>query len=181
MGAEITHVEVERFLSPQRPSGCSTKMRPLCQGRSFRTQGQWAGWPIPRSPVAKEHPEGRGIRAGRRAERPGASHDPARPSRYASSPCAVRDFDRMRENHRFAGRTDFTHPTGSALPAARGFSLSRGAAAAFPRKRERPSFRFSLRYARGVVVSSSASETPRWARTNGSAWRAESSGGQSRG
>jgi hypothetical protein len=32
-----------------------------------------------------------------------------------------------------------------------------------------------------VVVSSSASETPRWARTNGSAWRAESSGGQSRG
>jgi len=26
MDAEITPVEVERFLSPQRPSGCSTKM-----------------------------------------------------------------------------------------------------------------------------------------------------------
>jgi hypothetical protein len=25
MDAEITRVEVERFLSPQRPSGCSTK------------------------------------------------------------------------------------------------------------------------------------------------------------
>jgi hypothetical protein len=26
MDAEVTHVEVERFVSPQRPSGCSTKM-----------------------------------------------------------------------------------------------------------------------------------------------------------
>jgi hypothetical protein len=40
---------------------------------------------------------------------------------------------------------------------------------------------FQLRRVRGVVCSSSASETPRWERTNGSAWRAESSGGQSRG
>src|ERR1043166_4489576 len=32
MGAEITHVEVERFVSPQRPSGCSTKMTAATAG-----------------------------------------------------------------------------------------------------------------------------------------------------
>jgi hypothetical protein len=32
MGVEITRVEVERFLSPQRPSGCSTKMTTAVPG-----------------------------------------------------------------------------------------------------------------------------------------------------
>jgi hypothetical protein len=32
MDAEITHVEVERFVSPQRPSGCSTTMTAATAG-----------------------------------------------------------------------------------------------------------------------------------------------------
>jgi hypothetical protein len=65
--------------------------------------------------------------------------------------------------------------------AAGGFSLSRGAASSFPRNESGRRYVSACVTPGVVVVSSSASETPRWARTNGSAWRAESSGGQSRG
>jgi hypothetical protein len=33
----------------------------------------------------------------------------------ASVACGVRKFDRMRGNRGFAGRTDFTHPTGDQI------------------------------------------------------------------
>jgi len=39
MDAEITHVEVERFVSPQRPSGCSTKMTAATTGSFISRRG----------------------------------------------------------------------------------------------------------------------------------------------